>query len=391
MDFGPAAEELREQLIAWRRDFHRHPELGFEERRTAGVIQAELEALGLVVRTGIAETGVVGVLAGARPGPTVLLRVDMDALPVLEESSSDYRSENAGVMHACGHDGHLAMGLGVARLFAARRASLAGRLVLVFQPAEEGLGGAQRMLEEGVWEDQPPDYILGIHLWNQKPVGWIALTPGPMMAAADLLDIDIHGQGGHGGLPQSTRDPVVAAAMIITALQSIVARNVDPLQSAVISITQVTAGEAYNVIPATAQLKGTIRTFDRVVRAYVLERIGELATSVGSALGCQVQVRSTCLTPAVVNDPALTARLQQLVVRRFPQLQVLTDLRTTVSEDAAFFLDYAPGCYVLLGSSSPERGLTADHHNQRFDFDEEALVTGTSFLAAAIDHLLEDG
>jgi len=243
IDFISEAQGLFDYLRTMRRDFHRFPELGFNEYRTAGVVARELNALGLEVSTGIGKTGVVALLEGAHPGPVVLARVDMDALPIQEETAAEYASQNPGVMHACGHDGHTAIGLCVARMLEAHRDELAGTVKFVFQPAEEGLGGAQAMLADGVLENPRPDYALALHLWNEQPFGWLGVTPGLAMAASDRFQITITGRGGHGASPHLTVDPVLAGAQVITALQSIVARNVNPLKSAVVTVTCLTGGK----------------------------------------------------------------------------------------------------------------------------------------------------
>ena len=381
---------LGDQLIAWRRDLHQHPELGFHEQRTASIIARALQDLGLEVQTGIAETGVVAVIDGARPGRTVMLRWDMDALPIQEATGAPYASTTPGVMHACGHDGHVAIGLGVARVLCSRRENLQGRVKLVFQPAEEGLGGAERMIAAGVLEDPSPDAALGVHLWNMRPVGWVGIGDGPVMAGAEVLEIEILGKGGHGAAPHQACDPVPAAAQIISALQTIVSRNLDPHAAAVISITQVHAGEAFNVIPDRVVLRGTIRTFDPDVRQTVLRRVTEVAVGVAGALGCTARVRLTPLTPPVVNDPAVAERVRATARRLFPGVVLDEAERSMVSEDMAYFLQAVPGCFALVGSADPARGLGAPHHNPQFDFDEAALPRAVALLAAATLDLLDE-
>ncbi len=384
------AEALADQLTAWRRDLHQHPELGFHEQRTASVVAQVLRDLGLEVQTGVAETGVVAVIEGARPGRTVMLRWDMDALPIQEATGAPYASTNPGVMHACGHDGHVAIGLGVARLLCSRRKDLRGRVKLVFQPAEEGLGGAERMIAAGVLEDPSPDVALGIHLWNSRPVGWVGIGDGPVMAGAEILEIEILGKGGHGASPHQARDPVAAAAQVISALQTIVSRNLDPRAAAVVSITQLHAGEAFNVIPDRVMLRGTIRTFDLGVRETVLKRVTEVASGVAAALGCAASVQLTPLTPPVVNDPELAARVRRVARRVLPGVLVEETERSMVSEDMAFFLRAVPGCFVLIGSANPSRGLDAPHHNPQFDFDEAALPQSVALLVSATWDLLDE-
>ncbi len=382
------AEALADQLTAWRRDLHQHPELGFQEMRTASIVAQSLRDLGLEVQTGIAETGVVAVVEGVRPGRTVMLRWDMDALPIQEATGAPYASTYPGVMHACGHDGHVAIGLGVARLLCDRREDLRGRVKLVFQPAEEGLGGAERMIAAGVLENPSPDVALGVHLWNSRPVGWVGIGDGPVMAGAERLEIEILGKGGHGAAPQQARDPVPAAAQVISALQTIVSRNLDPRAAAVVSITQVHAGEAFNVIPDRAMLRGTIRTFDLDVRETVLHRVTEVASGVAAALGCTARVQLTPLTPPVVNDPAVAERVRQVARRMFAGVVPDEAERSMVSEDMAYFLQAVPGCFVLIGSADPSRGLDAPHHNPQFDFDEASLPRALALLVGATLELL---
>lgn len=383
------AEALSNELIGWRRDFHRHPELGFHEHRTAGVVVDTLNELGMEVRTGLAETGLVAVLEGSRPGPTLLLRFDMDGLPIQETTGAAYASVQPGVMHACGHDGHVAVGLGTARLLHRHKADLSGRVLFVFQPAEEGLGGAARMIAAGALAGPRPEHALGMHLWNTRPVGWISAPAGPIMAAADILEITIKGRGGHGAAPHQSIDPVVAAAHVVTALQSIVARNLDPRTTAVLSVTQIAAGEAFNVIPTQAVLRGTIRTFEHQVRQLILDRVEAVAHGVAEGMGCQAEVEVKSLTPAVVNDATVAARLAGLARRLLPGCEVDEVERSMVSEDMAFFLEAAPGVFVFVGSGNAERGLDAPHHSPRFDFDERALPDAVALLAATTWDLLE--
>ena len=283
-DFYAEARDLFEFTRSIRRDLHRHPELAYQEVRTAGIIAEELSQLGFEVKTGVAQTGVTGLVNGKAAGKVVLLRFDMDALPIQEESGAEYASQQPGRMHACGHDGHVAIGLTVAKMLHNHLQDLNGRVKLVFQPAEEGASGALRMIEDGVLENPASDFALALHLWNDKPAGWLGITPGPILAGADFFTVQIEGRGGHGALPQDTVDPVNATAQIILALQSIVSRNVSPLQSAVISVTRVQTGTALNVIPSTAEFSGTIRTFETSVHRMVLERFKEIVSGVAAAM-----------------------------------------------------------------------------------------------------------
>jgi amidohydrolase len=389
-DFLQEAESYFDYTQALRRDFHRHPELGFQEIRTAGIVARELSQLGIEVSSGVGKTGVIGILEGDHPGPTVLVRFDMDALPIEEETQAEYASLNSGVMHACGHDGHTAIGLTVARMLNNRRAELAGSVKLVFQPAEEGLGGARAMLVDGVLGNPRPDLTLALHLWNEKPYGWLGVTPGPAMAASETFSVKLIGSGGHGASPHLTIDPVLAAAHVTTTLQSIVARNVSPLDTAVISVTSIQAGEAFNVIPSTALLKGTIRTYLPHVRQLVLERFRDVVTGVAQALGCQAEIDLQEVTPAVINDPQVSARVQEVARRLFPEAELSTTERTMGSEDMASMMQDIPGCYFFIGSNNSARGLNAPHHHPKFDFDERALPRAAALMAAAACEFLQE-
>jgi amidohydrolase len=388
MDYLSEAMELFDYTRALRRDFHMHPELGFQEVRTAGIVARELNDLGLEVSTGVAETGVVAMIEGARPGPTALLRFDMDALPIQEETGAAYASQNPGVMHACGHDGHTAVGLTVARMLHAHRNELNGSVKLIFQPAEEGLGGAARMIHEGVLANPRPDVALALHVWNDKPLGWVGVVPGPVMAAAETFRILVTGKGGHGAAPHLAVDPVLAASQIVVGLQSIVARNVSPLKTAVVTVAAIRGGEAFNVIPPAVEMKGTIRTFEAEVRTLVLERFHQIVERTAEAFGCQAQVEVSFLTPAVVNDPGVTRRVQALVGQVLPDAALDTGDRTMGSEDMAYILQEVPGCFIFVGSANNEQKLDAPHHHPRFDFDERALAHGAALIAAAaVDYL----
>ncbi|MDD5467580.1 MAG: amidohydrolase [Anaerolineales bacterium] len=378
-----AARSLFDDARNLRRELHQHPELGFREERTARRVVQELEALGLEVAAGVGKTGVMATLEGAQPGPQVLLRFDMDALPIQEETGASYASQVPGVMHACGHDGHVAIGLMAAKLLSARQAELAGSVRFVFQPAEEGLGGAQAMLADGALGSPKPDQVLAVHLWNEKPLGWLGISPGPVMAAGDIFHIQVTGKGGHGALPHLAQDPVVAAATIVTALQSVVTRNLSPLAAAVVSVTSLHGGEAFNVIPSSVEMKGTIRTFEAEARRTVLERFRRMVTDIASAHACTATIELTPLTPAVVNDAGVAQRMQSLARRLFPDFDLETNYRSMVSEDMAFFLEQAPGCFIFVGSANPERGLDASHHHPTFDFDEQALIYGLALLVGA--------
>lgn len=382
------AEAMRDRLIAWRRDFHMHPELAFEEQRSAAVIAEHLQRLGYQVRTGVARTGVVALLEGEQPGPVVALRFDMDALPVTEETGAEYASQVAGRMHACGHDGHMAMGMGLAELLAGRRDRMKGAVKLLFQPAEEVGNGAEAMVKAGALEDPRPDVFLAAHVWMAKPVGTVDVSSGPVMAAAEKWDCTIRGQGGHGAMPQHTVDPVATAAQVVTALHTVVSRNVDPLDTAVVSVGSIHGGDAFNVIPSQVEMSGTIRTFEPATREVVLQRVREVIQGVSTACGASAELKIKALTPAVINDAQVAEVVQRAAEAIVAAGSLTSGERTTGSEDAAFFMQEVPGCYFFLGAANEEQGLTFPHHNSRFDFDEQALVLGVAILGQAAESYL---
>lgn len=389
LDFYREAQEMFEYTRDLRRDFHVHPEIGFQEYRTAGIVAEELGKLDIEVMTGIAETGVVGIIEGEKDGPVVLLRFDMDALPVTEETGAVYASQTDGVMHACGHDGHTAIGLTVAKLLHSHRDRLAGSVKLVFQPAEEGLGGAERMVAEGVLENPRPDYSLSLHLWNEIPVGKIGVTPGPMMAGADKFTIKITGKGAHAAQPHGSIDPIVAAAQVISAVQTIVSRNVDPLEAAVISIASIHGGTAFNIIPPDVDLKGTMRAYLPEVRKLLMVRLKSIVNGVAQAMGCEAEIQFYDVTPAVINDAAMAALVQGVVREVLPEADILDNMRTMGSEDMALMMTDIPGCYFFIGSNNDEKELNYGHHHPKFDFDESALPRAVALIAAAAAEILQ--
>jgi amidohydrolase len=391
VNFLDEAKNLNQYMRTFRRDFHQHPELGFQEFRTARAVSNELESLGLETRIGIGKTGVVALLEGIAPGPVILLRFDMDALPIQEETGVEYASANTGVMHACGHDGHIAVGLAVARLLHSHRTELKGTIKFMFQPAEEGLGGADAMLHDGVLEDPKPNYALALHLWNEKPLGWFGISDGSFMAGAEIFKLKVMGKGGHGAQPHLTVDPVLTSAQIINALQSIVARNVSPIHSAVISVTSIHGGVTFNVIPSIVEMQGTIRTNGQGVRGIVLDRIKQIIDGVASAMGCQAELEIKHLTPAVVNDPRVSGMVRETASILFPEFQIDSTFSTMVSEDMAFIMQKIPGCFFFIGSANSDKGLNAPHHHPRFDFDEETMVCAAALMSASAVKLLNIG
>jgi amidohydrolase len=388
-DFYAQALELFNYTQAMRRDFHMHPELGFQEVRTAGIVARELQNLGLEVTTGIGKTGVVALIEGNRPGPTLLLRADMDALPINEQTGAAYASQNTGVMHACGHDGHTAILLTVAKMLNSAREEFPGTIKLVFQPAEEGQGGAESMIADGILENPKVDVTFGLHVWNEQPVGWLGIAEGSTMAGAEIFNIKITGKGGHGAMPQTTIDPVLAGAHMVAALQSVVSRNIAPLDSAVVSVTQFHGGDAFNVVPQTVELDGTIRTFKLEVRDTVLKRVEEIVLKTADAFGCQAEFKNTRLTPAVINDSRTIKIVQSAAQKALPDLTVDSSAPITMgSEDFAYMMEKVPGCFVFVGSANSEKGLNYSHHHPKFDVDEKALSYAAALMAqTAVDIL----
>lgn len=384
-----------EQLIKDRRDFHANPELAYTEQRTARAVSERLAARGYEVTTGVGRTGVVGLMKGLKQAPeatseadgrALLYRADMDALPIQEENEVSYRSQNKGVMHACGHDAHVAIGLGVADQMARERDQLRGHLKFAFQPAEEGGKGAVAMIEDGVLESPRVTATIGLHVWNNFPVGTVGIYAGPMMAAVDEFELIIQGRGGHGAMPQQTVDAIVAAAQLITALQTIVSRNISPLDSAVVTIGKFTAGTAFNIIADTATLLGTVRTFNRDTHAQIPEIFERVVRGVCESMGASYSLdyRRQCLP--LVNDGEICELVAEAAAEVVGRDRILRDesVRTMGGEDMSFFLERVPGCYFFLGTRNEARGLTYPHHSPRFDIDESALATGVEIMTRVI-------
>lgn len=394
LEFQAEAGALRDEMVARRRDLHMHPELAFEEVRTAGLIADELLQLGLEVQTGVGKTGVVGILEGERDGPTVLYRADMDALPIHEENDVEYVSQSPGVMHACGHDGHVTIALGVAKLLARRRPQMAGRVKFVFQPAEEIGSGAKAMVRDGVLRDPQPDVVLGLHLWNPLALGTVGVAEGAVMAGCSVFEIIIQGRGGHAGMPHTTIDPVVSAGQLIGALHTLPGRKFDAMAGAVVlSVTSVqTSSQAYNVIPDQVRIRGTFRTLNAAAGVQMETYIREVSAAICSAAGAAVDVTVTHQTIPVINDGDIAARLRPVFAEIVGEDRLDRTARTMAAEDVSSLMEDAPGMYFFVGSSNADRGLTYGHHHPRFDFDEDALPLGVALASAAIAHfVLNDG
>jgi amidohydrolase len=373
--------ELVDDVVAVRRHLHMQPELGFQEQRTAAFVAQRLRALGFDVHERIAGTGVVGVLRGARPGRTVMLRADMDALPIQEESEHAYASRIDGAMHACGHDGHVAILLGAATLVASARDELAGTLCLVFQPAEEGLGGAKKMVDEGLIERFGIERAYGLHLASKYPVGTLGFREGPMYASSDSIEIDISGIGGHGAAPHQTIDPIVTAASFVTALQQVVSRGVDPLEPAVVTIGAIHAGTTHNVIPRQCRMLGTVRAFSADVRAAMPERIERVLRASCAANGATYQFQYLWRYPVTSNDPQQTAYARGVAEGLVGAERTFTADKLMGAEDFSFFAERVPSCFYMLGSRSGP-ATAHPHHSSFFDIDETALPTGVAMMTA---------
>ena len=379
--------DFHADLTAWRRDIHAHPEIAFEEHRTAALVAAKLEEFGIEVHRGLAGTGVVGTLRGNLPGDrAIALRADMDALPMPEANDFEHASTSAGKMHACGHDGHTVMLLGAARYLAETR-NFAGTVHFVFQPGEEGGGGGRIMVEEGLFEKFPVEEVYGMHNWPGLPVGQFAGRVGPVMAATDQFEITIEGRGGHAAQPHKTIDPVVVGSQIVGAIQTIASRNADPIKSVVVSVTQFHAGSAFNVIPQSAWLCGTIRTFDADIRTQARTRIKEIAEGVALAFGGSAAVNFRFGYPATVNHPAQTEKALAIAERVAGAGNVDHDAAPSMGgEDFAYMLLERPGSYIFIGNGPEVEGQKL--HQVNYDFNDEILPVGASYWAQLVEGVL---
>ncbi|ELS33772.1 MULTISPECIES: M20 metallopeptidase family protein [Pseudanabaena] len=386
----PDILELQPSLVQWRRDFHRFPEIGFHERRTSMAIAEKLTAWGIPHQTEIAKTGIVATIVGKKQGQQKVLaiRADMDALPIQEENIIGYKSQIDNMMHACGHDGHTAIALGAAK-YLWERADFSGTVKIIFQPAEEGPGGAKPMIEAGVLENPKVDALIGLHIWNNLPLGTVGVRSGALMAATEYFHCKIIGRGGHGALPHQTIDSILVASQVVNAIHAIVSRNVSPLESAVISIGEFHAGSATNVIADSARISGTVRFFNPAVGAKLALRLEETIAGICAAHGASYELKYTKLYPAVINDRAI-AELVRSVAETVIETPagIVPECQTMGGEDVSFFLEAVPGCYFFLGSANPDKGLAYPHHHPRFNFDETVLATGVEIFARCVEKFL---
>jgi amidohydrolase len=366
-----------------RRDLHQHAELSTEETRTQGVIVERLRSLGVDDVRAVAGTGATGLVRGAKAGPHLLWRADMDGLPLKEETGLPFACEEREAMHACGHDGHVAIALGLAELLHRSRESLAGTVRFAFQPAEERIGGAQRMIDQGVLDEPKVERIFGLHIMSDYPVGQVRIVPGSIFAAATHFRIIVRGSGGHASAPHVTIDPIVAAAHAIVGLQTVVSRSVDPRETAVLTIGRLEGGVRGNIIPNEVMMSGTIRTFEQRVLDRVLERMDDVLRGAGVAFGAEVQFDHSTL-PAVVNDPECAALVER-VATTFLGAERIGGAQLTGADDMAYFLRERPGAYFLLGGGNASRGISYPHHHPKFDFDEDCLPLGVEVALRVIE------
>ena len=382
-------KNIYSEMVQWRRHLHQYPELSFQEKETSAYISHILESMGLeVLKVGIGY-GLTVLIQGGNPGPTVALRADIDALPIQDGKSSEFASKVAGIMHACGHDAHTATLLGIAKILSSMREHLHGNIKLIFQPAEEmSPGGALPMIADGVLDGV--DVIYGVHLWSPFPLGTMYCKSGPIMAAADEFTIEIRGKGGHGGLPHETVDSVVIGSQLVINLQTIVSRNLNPTEPAVVSVGSIHAGSNFNVIAERCILNGTVRTFNMVTRDYIIERIEEIAAHTCAMYGADYKVEYKKGYPTVVNDKVEAERFFRVAQATIGAENTKECSLIMAGEDFSYYLQKVPGCYIFVGAGNPSKGIVAPHHHPRFTVDEEAMQNSAIMLMSlALDYLEE--
>ena len=387
MKIHPQIADIHDLMTEWRRDIHAHPETSFEEHRTAQMIAENLESFGIEIDRSMAKTGVVGIIEGNRPGDRAIgLRADIDALNIYEQTNKPYSSNTPGKMHACGHDGHTAMLLGAAKHLAENR-DFAGKVYVIFQPAEEGGGGGRVMVEDGLFKKYQMEGVYGLHNWPGMPVGFVGMRTGPIMAACDIFKIKVVGKGSHAAMPHQGIDTVLLSAQIITNLQTITSRNADPMESVVVSVTQVHGGDAFNVIPEEVALCGTVRTFSPEIQDMAESNLKKIATSIASAHGGSAEVQYDRLYPATVNSEAETVHAAKVAAKVVGTEQVDEDVAPVMgSEDFAFMLNEKPGSYIWLGAGED----SATVHSPYFDFNDEILPIGASYWVQLVEDTLGD-
>ena len=378
---------LHDEMTEWRRDIHQHPELKFEENRTSDLVAAKLEEFGIEIHRGLAKTGVVGTIRNG-DGPSIGLRADMDALPLEEKNTFKHASSNPGKMHACGHDGHTAMLLGAAKHLAASK-NFKGTVNLIFQPAEEGGGGGELMIKEGLFEMFPVDSVYGLHNWPGMPAGTFGVGSGPIMAAADMFDLTINGRGGHAALPDQCIDPIVVASQVVSALQTITSRNTHPVDSVVITVTQIHAGDAYNVIPDSVRMHGTVRTFQTETRDKIPSSMLRVAEGVCAAYGTTCELNYMSGYPTTINSVPETEISAKAVVDLLGEDKIILNPTPSMgAEDFSYMLEARPGCYVWLGIGPGKGEAGCMLHSSRYDFNDDVLPTGASYWVKLVENEL---
>jgi len=381
IDLKSLVDEQKSTIFDYRHTLHQIPEIAFTESKTSAFIEKQLKDLGLEVKTGIAQYGVVGLMSGSQPsaknGKTLLIRADMDALSIQEETGLPFSSTHDGVMHACGHDGHSAMVLGAALVLNSLKDKLNGQVKFLFQPAEEGPGGAKPMIEAGVMENPHVDYTIGAHLWPALPLGNVGVKDGPLMAAMDFFKLTIKGKGGHGAMPHLCVDPIDTAVQVVNGLQRIVSRQMSPISPSVVTVASFQGGSAFNIIPDTVELKGTTRTFDREIWLSWPERLEKIVRGICESVGAEYTLEYQQGYPPTINDSEMANYARDCAVQVVGEDNVVIPEMTMGGEDMSFFLEKSKGCYVFLGTGQAE---SAPLHNNRFDFNETALLTGVEFF-----------
>ena len=385
MKINPQVKKFKNKIIKIRRDIHKHPELSFQEFRTAKLVSDFLKKFGLEVDENIGKTGVVGILKGARPGKTIAFRADMDALPIQETSDLSYKSVNDGVMHACGHDAHTAMLLVAAEILSKNIEQISGKIKFIFQPAEEGFGGAKFMIDDGALEGV--EEIYGLHVWNYQESGTIGLKSGPVMAAADKFEIIINGIGGHGAAPQGTVDCVVVSSYLIQSLQTIVSRNTNPIDSTAITIGQINGGYNFNIIADKVILKGTARSYTEENRLMIKKRLQEIINGTESMFNAKIELIYEDGYPPVINNIATTKKLSR-IANKIVGNKLISPYLSMGGEDFSYFAQKVPGCFFFLGTMPEGKDkMSTPHHCSHFDIDEDSMVIGTSvFVELALQN-----
>lgn len=375
--------ELKQETIDTRRHIHKYPELGFQETKTSELIYNKLNALGYEVSR-VAKTGVIGLLRGKDQSKTIAIRADIDCLPLQELNDVDYKSQNEGKMHACGHDGHTSIALSVAKILKNKQNELKYNVKFLFQPAEEGPGGAEPMIKEGALENPKVNAIIGLHVWNTMDIGKVAIKSGAFMASADEFSVTIKGKGGHGAQPHLTVDAVVVSAYVITALQTIISRYTDPLEPAVLTIGKIEGGSNFNIIAESVKFIGTVRTFNKKVRDEIESKINQVIKNTCESFGAECEINYTRLYPPTINDEEISNLVSEVASEIVGSENIVKNEMTMGAEDISYFLEKVKGCYFFLGSRNNEKGLNKPHHNPYFDFDEDALPIGIEILTKCI-------